>query len=63
MPRSIDHTLAAKRENRLLLSVAAGLGCLLLVCALSAALIFLLALYWTLQGQLGPAASLLAPLL
>ncbi|MER2599045.1 MAG: hypothetical protein ABTQ73_05955 [Caldilineales bacterium] len=62
-PRSIDHALAAKRENRLLLGVAAGLGCLLLVCAVGAALVFFLALYWTLQGQLGPAGSLLLPLL
>lgn len=59
MSRSIDHTLAAERENKLLLGVAVGLGCVLLVCALGAVLVFFLALYWTLQGQLGPASSLL----
>lgn len=59
MQRSTDHTLAAERENKLLLGVAAGLGCVLLLCALGALLMFFLALYWTLQGQLGPASSLL----
>ncbi|MFZ2489462.1 MAG: hypothetical protein WAZ19_15225 [Anaerolineae bacterium] len=58
MQRSTDHTLAAERENKLLLGVAAGLGCVLLLCALGAVLMFFLALYWTLQGQLGPASSL-----
>lgn len=58
MQRSTDHTLAAERENKLLLGVAAGLGCVLLLCALGALLMFFLALYWTLQGQLGPASSL-----
>ena len=53
---------AAERESRLLLFTAAGLGCLLLACILIALIILGLALFWTVQGQLGP-GGLLPPAL
>lgn len=51
----------AERENRLLIGIAAGVGCLLIACLLIALLIGGLAIIWTLQGQLGPGSSLLLP--
>jgi hypothetical protein len=50
----IDHATAAARENKLLIRVAAGLGCVIVLCLAIAVLVVLLALYWTLLGQLGP---------
>jgi len=61
MQPQIDHAAAAKRESRLLIGAAAGLGCLLLLCLVIASMAVLLALIWTLQGQLGPASSSLVP--
>ncbi len=50
----LDHSAAAEKEGKLLIGVAAGLGCAIVICAfLSIAAIFT-ALIWTLQGQLGP---------
>jgi LysM repeat protein len=57
MQQPIDHTTAAERENKLLISVAAGLGCVLVLCVVTAILVVFLALLWTLQGQLGPGVS------
>jgi hypothetical protein len=57
MQRPIDHRMAAERENKLLIGVAAGLGCVLVLCLVIAVLAALMALYWTLQGQLGPAGN------
>ena len=61
MQPPIDHAAAAKRESRLLIGVAAGLGCLLLLCLIIAGLAALLALFWTLQGQLGPGSNSFVP--
>ena len=61
MQPPIDHAAAAKRESRLLIGVAVGLGCLLLLCLIVAGVAALLALIWTLQGQLGPGGSSFAP--
>jgi len=44
----------------MLISVAAGLGCVIVLCLAIAVLVTLLALYWTLLGQLGPGSALLA---
>ncbi len=63
MQQPIDHSTAAQRENKLLIRVAAGLGCVLVLCCVVAALVVLLALYWTLQGQLGPGGGSHAPAL
>lgn len=54
MQQSIDHSTAAERENKMLIGVAAGLGCVITLCLVVAVLVTLLALYWTLLGQLGP---------
>ena len=61
MQPQIDHAAAAKRESRLLIGVAAGLGCLLLLCLIIAGVAALLALTWTLQGDLGPGGSSCVP--
>ena len=63
MQPQIDHAAAAKRESRLLIGVAAGLGCLLLLCLIIGGVAALLALTWTLQDQLGPGGSSLVPAL
>ncbi len=62
MQQPIDHSLAAKKESKLLISVAAGLGCVLVLCAVIAVVVVVLALIWTLQGQLGPGGGM-TPLL
>jgi hypothetical protein len=59
----IDHATAAKRENKLLISVAAGLGCVIVLCLVIAVVVTLLALYWTLLGQLGPGGAGATPVL
>ena len=61
MQPPIDHAAAAKRESRLLMGVAAGLGCLLLLCLIITAIAGLMALLWTLQGNLGPGGNSLGP--
>ena len=61
MQPQIDHAAEAKRESRLLIGVAAGLGCLLLLCLVIAGVAALLALTWTLQGDLGPGGSSVVP--
>ena len=43
-----------ERESRLLISVAVGFGCLIILCLLGALVGGALALIWTLQDQLGP---------
>jgi len=53
----------AQRENRLLLTVAAVMGCLILVCLVIALLAGGLALIWTLEGTLGPGGSSSLPAL
>jgi hypothetical protein len=63
MQQPIDQSTVAERENRLLLRVAAGLGCVLVLCLIIAVLVVFLALVWTLQGQLGPGGDSAAPLL
>lgn len=65
MQPPIDHASAAQRESRLLIGIAIGMGCLLLLCALLCLVTFGLALFWTLQGKLGPgeASSWVAPAL
>lgn len=63
MQQPIDHSTVAERENKLLLRVAAGLGCVLVLCLIITVLVVFLALYWTLQGQLGPGGDSAAPLL
>lgn len=63
MQQPIDHSTVAQRENKLLLRVAAGLGCVLALCLIITVLVVFLALYWTLQGQLGPGSGSTAPLL
>ncbi len=47
----------------MLISVAAGLGCVLVLCLVIGVLVTLLALYWTLLGQLGPGGGSAAPAL
>lgn len=59
MQPSLDHSVAAERESKLLLGVAVGLGCVLTLCLLIAVVVVVLALFWTLQGQLGPGSSTL----
>lgn len=54
-----DPQSARERENKILFSVAAGLGCFAVVCLVAAIVIVGLALVWTLQGSLGPGSSLL----
>ena len=44
-----------------MIGVAAGLGCLLLLCLIIAGVAALLALTWTLQGDLGPGGSSFVP--
>jgi hypothetical protein len=61
MQQPIDHTSAAERESKLLIGVAAGLGCVLVLCLAMAVLVVFLALLWTLQGQLGPGGGSAAP--
>ena len=63
MQQPTDHTAAAERESKLLIGVAVGLGCVLVLCLAIAALVVFLALFWTLQGQLGPGSSSAAPTL
>jgi hypothetical protein len=63
MQQPINHSTAAERENKLLLRVAAGLGCVLVLCLIITVLVVFLALLWTLQGQLGPGGSSAAPVL
>jgi hypothetical protein len=63
MQQPIDHSTAAKQENKMLISVAAGLGCVLVLCLVIGVLVTLLALYWTLLGQLGPGGGNAAPAL
>jgi hypothetical protein len=63
MQQSIDHSTAAERENKMLIGVAAGLGCVIALCLVVAVLVTLLALYWTLLGQLGPGGDSAAPAL
>jgi hypothetical protein len=62
MQPPLDHAAAAKRESRLLMSVAAGLGCLLLLCLGVIAVAALMAGIWTLQGTLGPGGDSAIPL-
>lgn len=57
MQYPIDHSAVAERENKLLMRVAMGMGCLLALCLALACIATLLALYWTLKGQLGPAGG------
>jgi hypothetical protein len=61
MQPPIDHAAAAKRESRLLIGVAAGLGCLLLLCVIITAVAGFMALTWTLQGHLGPGGGSMLP--
>lgn len=61
MQPPLDHAAAAKRETRLLIGVAAGLGCLLVLCLIVLGAAALLAYIWTLQGKLGPGGSSLLP--
>jgi hypothetical protein len=61
MQPPIDHAAAAKRESRLLIGVAAGLGCLLLLCVIITAVAGFMALTRTLQGHLGPGGSSMLP--
>jgi hypothetical protein len=63
MQQPIDHAVAAEKESKLLISVAAGLGCVLVLCVAISVLVVFLALIWTLQGQLGPGGSSAAPAL
>jgi uncharacterized RDD family membrane protein YckC len=59
MQSPVDLQSARERENKILFAVAAGLGCLVVVCLIAAVFIVGLALVWTLQGSLGPGSSLL----
>jgi hypothetical protein len=61
MQPPFDHTAAARKESRLLIGIAAGLGCLLVLCLVIAGVAGLLAGLWTLQGTLGPGGGSLAP--
>ncbi len=47
----------------MLIGVAAGLGCVIVLCLVIAVVVTLLALYWTLLGQLGPGGDSAAPAL
>ncbi|MEI2689832.1 MAG: hypothetical protein V9H69_08990 [Anaerolineae bacterium] len=47
----------------MLISVATGLGCVLVLCLVIGVLVTLLALYWTLLGQLGPGGASAVPAL
>lgn len=53
-----DRLTPAEREGRLLLTVAVGLGCLIVLCLALVAVAGGLALIWTLEGQLGPESLL-----
>jgi hypothetical protein len=61
MQPPIDHAAVAKRESKLLISVAAGFGCLLLLCVIITAVAGFMALTWTLQGHLGPGGGSIFP--
>lgn len=61
MHQPIDHTVAAERESKLLIGLAAGMGCVLVLCLVVAVLVVILALFWTLQGQLGPGGGAAVP--
>lgn len=50
----LDHSAAAQKEGKLLIGVASGLGCALVLCVLLSIAAIIAALIWTLQGQLGP---------
>ncbi len=63
MQQPIDHSTAAEKESKLLISVAAGLGCVLVLCVAISVLVVFLALIWTLQGQLGPGGGSAVPAL
>lgn len=63
MQQPIDHSTATKKENKMLISVAAGLGCVLVLCLVIGVLVTLLALYSTLLGQLGPGGGHAVPAL
>lgn len=54
MQSSYDTETVAERENRMLLSISLGVGCLLLLCLFVGMTMLGLALFWTLQGNLGP---------
>lgn len=62
MQSPIDPQSARERENKILFTVAAGLGCFVVVCLIAAAIIVGLALVWTIQGSLGPSSRFLLPL-
>lgn len=62
MQQPVDHEVAAERESKLLIGVAGGLGCVLALCLVTTVVVVILALIWTLQGQLGPGGGA-APLL
>lgn len=57
MQQPIDHAAAAERESKLLIGIAGGLGCVLVLCLVIAVVVVILALIWTLQGQLGPGGA------
>lgn len=59
----VDHATAAERENKMLIGVAAGLGCVIVLCIVICVVVTALALYWTLLGQLGPDGSSAIPAL
>ena len=68
MQPPVDSKEASARESTLLLGVAGGLGCFLLICAVIAVVALALALIWTSLGQLGPngaqqTSALFTPLL
>ncbi|HNS03802.1 MAG TPA: hypothetical protein PKM78_15630 [Anaerolineae bacterium] len=63
MQQPLDHSSAAKRENKMLIGVAVGLGCAIVLCLVISVLVILLALYWTLLGQLGPGGGSALPAL
>lgn len=48
-----DPLTPAERESRLLITVAVGFGCLIILCLVAVLVGVTLALIWTLQGQLG----------
>ncbi len=47
----------------MLIGVAVGLGCAIVLCLVISVLVILLALYWTLLGQLGPGGGSALPAL
>lgn len=51
---SLDHAAAAEKESKLLIGVAASLGCAIVACTVLSIAAVAAALIWTLQGQLGP---------